>query len=135
YRLDYPELNDAEWFVHCNLKKGADGGIELFTRPVEPYVVPLEEKELGTYRNLRIAEPAKAAEPRAEAVTAGRIWDVGNESGCGNRGDDHARGRRRPPPQKGRALGQRGEDRRHLEARRRSGRRAARANAARLRRA
>ncbi|MGB8352773.1 MAG: fumarate reductase/succinate dehydrogenase flavoprotein subunit [Chthoniobacteraceae bacterium] len=53
YRQDFPEM-DENWFVHVNLKRGADGGMELFKRPVEPYVVPLDDDELRTYHNLRI---------------------------------------------------------------------------------
>jgi succinate dehydrogenase/fumarate reductase flavoprotein subunit len=58
YRLDYPEMNDAEWFVHVNLKKGPDGKMQLFKRPVLPYVVPLDEGELRGYHGLRIAQGA-----------------------------------------------------------------------------
>ncbi|MDJ0707524.1 MAG: fumarate reductase/succinate dehydrogenase flavoprotein subunit [Leptolyngbyaceae cyanobacterium MO_188.B28] len=39
YRLDYPEKNDAEWFCHVNLKKNEAGEMELFKRPVDPYIV------------------------------------------------------------------------------------------------
>jgi succinate dehydrogenase/fumarate reductase flavoprotein subunit len=39
YRLDYPEKNNEEWFCHVNLKKGETGQMELFKRPVEPYIV------------------------------------------------------------------------------------------------
>jgi succinate dehydrogenase/fumarate reductase flavoprotein subunit len=39
YRLDYPEKNNDEWFCHVNLKKGETGHMELFKRPVEPYIV------------------------------------------------------------------------------------------------
>ncbi len=39
YRLDYPEKNDEEWFCHANLKKGENGEMEMFKRPVEPYIV------------------------------------------------------------------------------------------------
>ncbi|HEY5892101.1 MAG TPA: fumarate reductase/succinate dehydrogenase flavoprotein subunit [Chthoniobacterales bacterium] len=62
-RLDYPEQNDAEWFVHSILRKGPDGDMELFKRPVEPYVVPLDNDELQSYHQLRIApspQPATA---------------------------------------------------------------------------
>jgi hypothetical protein len=55
HRLDYPEMDDANWFVHVNLKKNAAGEMELFKRPVEPYVVPLDAEELRTYHRLRIA--------------------------------------------------------------------------------
>ncbi|MEB3359013.1 MAG: fumarate reductase/succinate dehydrogenase flavoprotein subunit [Synechococcales bacterium] len=47
YRLDYPEKNNEEWFCHVNLKKGADGSMELFKRPVEPYIVSVDlEREV-----------------------------------------------------------------------------------------
>jgi len=39
YRLDYQEKNNDEWFCHVNLKKGDSGPMELFKRPVEPYIV------------------------------------------------------------------------------------------------
>jgi succinate dehydrogenase/fumarate reductase flavoprotein subunit len=58
HRLDYPEMNDAEWFVHVNLKKGADDEMELLKRPVEDYVVPMTKGELSGYRGLRLTEQA-----------------------------------------------------------------------------
>jgi succinate dehydrogenase/fumarate reductase flavoprotein subunit len=54
YRLDYPEMNDAEWFAHSILRRTVDGGMEFYKRPIEPYVVPLSEEELRTYHKLRI---------------------------------------------------------------------------------
>jgi succinate dehydrogenase/fumarate reductase flavoprotein subunit len=42
YRLDYPEKNNDEWFCHVNLKKGETGHMELFKRPVEPYIVDVD---------------------------------------------------------------------------------------------
>jgi succinate dehydrogenase/fumarate reductase flavoprotein subunit len=54
YRLDFPEMDDANWFVHVNLKKEADGAMRLFRRPVEPYVVSLDPEELRAYHRLRI---------------------------------------------------------------------------------
>jgi len=39
YRTDYPEKNNDEWFCHVNIKKGETGHMELFKRPVEPYIV------------------------------------------------------------------------------------------------
>ena len=39
YRLDYQEKNNDEWFCHVNIKKGESGHMELFKRPVEPYIV------------------------------------------------------------------------------------------------
>jgi succinate dehydrogenase/fumarate reductase flavoprotein subunit len=61
YRQDFPESDDENWFVHVNLKSGVDGAMHAFKRPVEPYVVPLDEAELEHYRRIRIpAEPAVA---------------------------------------------------------------------------
>jgi succinate dehydrogenase/fumarate reductase flavoprotein subunit len=60
FRQDYPEMDDENWFVHVNLKRGKNGEINLFKRPVEPYVVPLDRTELLAYHELRI-EPAGAA--------------------------------------------------------------------------
>ena len=47
-------MDDANWFVHVNLKKGEDGAMNLFRRPVEPYVIPLGAEELRSYHRLRI---------------------------------------------------------------------------------
>jgi succinate dehydrogenase/fumarate reductase flavoprotein subunit len=70
YRLDYPEMDNANWFVHANLKRGEDGSMIHFTRPIDPYVVSLDEKEMKTYQHLRIEtrteNPEAAAEPARE---------------------------------------------------------------------
>lgn len=42
YRLDYPEKNNEEWFCHVNLKKNEAGEMELFKRPVDPYIVNVD---------------------------------------------------------------------------------------------
>ena len=57
YRQDFPEMDDSHWFLHVNLKRGAEGDMELLTRPVAPYVVPLDEDELRSYHRLRINSP------------------------------------------------------------------------------
>jgi len=54
YRQDFPEMDDNHWFAHVNLKLGAQGNMELLTRPVAPYVVPLDDDELRSYHRLRI---------------------------------------------------------------------------------
>lgn len=54
YRQDFPEMDDANWFVHVNLRKSASGEMQIFKRPVESYVVPLGAEELRTYHRLRI---------------------------------------------------------------------------------
>ena len=57
YRQDFPEMDDSRWFAHVNLKRGAEGHMELLTRPVAPYVVALDEEELRSYHRLRINSP------------------------------------------------------------------------------
>jgi succinate dehydrogenase/fumarate reductase flavoprotein subunit len=58
YRQDFPEMDDENWFVQVNLKLTSDGAMTLFRRPVEPYVIPLDQTELENYRRIRIpAEP------------------------------------------------------------------------------
>jgi succinate dehydrogenase/fumarate reductase flavoprotein subunit len=40
-RADLPLSDDARWFCHLNLKKGRTGEMEMLTRPVAPYIVPV----------------------------------------------------------------------------------------------
>ncbi len=54
YRQDFPKQDDEQWFCHVNLKKNERGEMELFKRPVDPYVVPLDREELRGYHGLRI---------------------------------------------------------------------------------
>jgi len=64
-RVDYPERNDAEWLVHVQLQKQQDQMI-CFKRPIEPYIVALDDKEKDAYQHLRIKKDAAAtAEPAA----------------------------------------------------------------------
>ena len=67
YREDHPEMNDAEWFTHVNLKKGADGRMRLFKRPVDEYVIPMTRAELAGYHGLRV--DAESAPLAAEATS------------------------------------------------------------------
>ncbi len=61
YRVDYPERNDEEWFTHCHLRKSAEGQMESIKRPVEPYILPLDEDEKTAYQRLRIVKDAAHA--------------------------------------------------------------------------
>ncbi|CAN7610514.1 fumarate reductase/succinate dehydrogenase flavoprotein subunit [Massilia sp. LjRoot122] len=56
-RVDYPERNDAEWFVHVQLQK-QNGRMACFKRPVAPYIVPLDAAEKDVYRRLRVQPEA-----------------------------------------------------------------------------
>ncbi|MFF7709006.1 fumarate reductase/succinate dehydrogenase flavoprotein subunit [Pseudomonas sp. NPDC007930] len=60
HRVDHPRRDDAQWFCHTHLAKGADGAMASSKVPVEPYVVPLAEDELTAYDRLRVA-PGHAA--------------------------------------------------------------------------
>jgi succinate dehydrogenase/fumarate reductase flavoprotein subunit len=67
YRQDFPEMDDERWFVHVNLKKDAQGEMQLLERPVAAYVVPLDRDELRGYHDLRIARAAAVHEASAAA--------------------------------------------------------------------
>lgn len=54
YRVDHPQRNNADWFCHCHLKKDENGNMVSLKRPVEPYLIPLNEKEEGAYTQLRL---------------------------------------------------------------------------------
>ena len=58
HRVDHPQRNDAEWFVHCHLKKGDDGAMTSFKKPVEPYLIPLDDEEQHAYARLRVRSDA-----------------------------------------------------------------------------
>jgi succinate dehydrogenase/fumarate reductase flavoprotein subunit len=58
HRLDFPDMNNDDWFVHVNIRKDADGRMALFKRPVDPYVVPMSRAELSGYHDLRVSERA-----------------------------------------------------------------------------
>jgi succinate dehydrogenase/fumarate reductase flavoprotein subunit len=65
-RADFPARNDADWFVHVQLQKNAQGEMGCFKRPIEPYVIPIDDAEKTAYQRLRIpAESATAPEPAA----------------------------------------------------------------------
>ncbi|MEU1734776.1 fumarate reductase/succinate dehydrogenase flavoprotein subunit [Streptosporangium sp. NPDC020145] len=42
-RADLPERDDEGWLFHLNLRRRSDGAMEFVKRPVEPYIVPVEE--------------------------------------------------------------------------------------------
>ena len=63
-RVDFPERNDADWFCHAQIRKGDDGAMTSFKRPIEPYIVPVADTERTSYQRLRIpAQPADRATP------------------------------------------------------------------------
>lgn len=54
YRVDYPQRNDADWLCHCHLKKDENGNMISIKRPIEPYLISLNEQEQGAYGKLRL---------------------------------------------------------------------------------
>ncbi len=60
YRVDYPAMDNDNWFVHLNLKKGPRGEMTFRKQPVAPYVVPLDEEEMLAYHRLRIPAATEA---------------------------------------------------------------------------
>lgn len=58
YRVDYPERNQDEWLCHVQVRKSDTGAMDCFRREIEPYLVPVDESEMGAYDKLRIAAAA-----------------------------------------------------------------------------
>jgi succinate dehydrogenase/fumarate reductase flavoprotein subunit len=69
-RVDYPELDDENWFVHVNLRKAADGSMQTYKRPVEPYVIPLDRAERRGYHGLRVDASERAAADKTKEARA-----------------------------------------------------------------
>ena len=61
HRLDHPEMDDARWFVHVNLRKDERGQMTVLERSVAPYVVPLDDGERRGYHHLRVGGPEAVA--------------------------------------------------------------------------
>jgi succinate dehydrogenase/fumarate reductase flavoprotein subunit len=59
-RVDFPDRDDANWFVHCQLVKNERGEMTSLTRPVEPYIVPVDESERDAYHRLRVKQAVNA---------------------------------------------------------------------------
>lgn len=55
YRVDYPQVDEDNWFVHVQTVKGENGLPSCFKRPIDPYVVELDETEKDAYQKLRVA--------------------------------------------------------------------------------
>jgi succinate dehydrogenase/fumarate reductase flavoprotein subunit len=69
YRVDYPHRNDAEWSCHVQLKKDEHGAMSCFKRPLEPYVIELDDSERTAYQRLRIRLP-QGEQETSDAQTA-----------------------------------------------------------------
>ena len=56
YYVDYPETNDDDWFCHVQLYKNDEGEMVCKTRPIDPYVVELDESEKTAYQQMRVKQ-------------------------------------------------------------------------------
>jgi succinate dehydrogenase/fumarate reductase flavoprotein subunit len=61
YRVEHPDKDDADWFCHAQLKKNEAGEMTCFKRPIEPYIVELDDEEKDAYNRLRVVKQAEAA--------------------------------------------------------------------------
>ncbi len=59
-RVDYPQTDNEDWFCHSMHFKDQAGRIAHRKRPVEPYIVPVDETEMSAYHQLRIKTPEAA---------------------------------------------------------------------------
>jgi succinate dehydrogenase/fumarate reductase flavoprotein subunit/HEAT repeat protein len=83
-RADHPGRDDAEWFWHLNIRRGADGNPELLKRPVSPYIVPVSEFDVPARdpgEVVRLAgpprtEPGRAGRSQAAATAAARPPEI-----------------------------------------------------------
>jgi succinate dehydrogenase/fumarate reductase flavoprotein subunit len=70
-RVDFPARDDANWFCHAQLAKDAAGAMRCFKRPVEPYLLPIDDAEKSSYARLRIPGAASdAPRPASEPAVA-----------------------------------------------------------------
>jgi len=70
-RVDFPQRNDADWFCHAQIRKGDNGEMTTFKRPIEPYIVPIADTERTSYQRLRIpVEAGDGSRAGADAVPA-----------------------------------------------------------------
>jgi len=55
HRVDFPETDNAEWFVHVQTQKGENGMPTNFKRDIDSYIVELDESEKDAYQKLRVS--------------------------------------------------------------------------------
>lgn len=58
YSVDHPQRDDANWFCHSLLYKNAQGHMAMKKKEIEPYIVPIDEKEMDAYQRLRVVGEA-----------------------------------------------------------------------------
>ncbi|GIH93521.1 fumarate reductase/succinate dehydrogenase flavoprotein subunit [Planobispora siamensis] len=71
-RADLPARDDASWLFHLNLRKRPDGAMEFLKRPVEPYLVPVEEFRPVPAEPVVVGAHTSTAVRRATGTRTGR---------------------------------------------------------------
>ncbi|GII00120.1 fumarate reductase/succinate dehydrogenase flavoprotein subunit [Planobispora takensis] len=71
-RADLPARDDASWLFHLNLRRRPDGAMEFLKRPVEPYLVPVEEFRPVPAEPVVVGAHASTAVRRAAGTRTGR---------------------------------------------------------------
>jgi succinate dehydrogenase/fumarate reductase flavoprotein subunit/HEAT repeat protein len=54
---DFPDRDDANWFWHLNIRRGADGSPELLKRAVADYIVPVDDFRVPARRVAEVVMP------------------------------------------------------------------------------
>jgi len=71
YNVDYPKMDNENWFCHVQTVKDESGKPSCFKRDIEPYVVELDEAEKAAYSKMRVKEEVQeTTKPIKEAVEA-----------------------------------------------------------------
>ncbi|MGW6916327.1 fumarate reductase/succinate dehydrogenase flavoprotein subunit [Kitasatospora sp. NPDC054939] len=91
-RVDHPGKDDGRWFSHLNLRRNAAGRMEFLTRPVAPYLVPVEGLEppelpvtvLGEVHPLPVGRTGAAPAAPAPTGTTGGTGDGGGTDDPGD---------------------------------------------------
>ncbi|MFC9583891.1 fumarate reductase/succinate dehydrogenase flavoprotein subunit [Streptomyces yangpuensis] len=96
-RTDHPQRDDAGWLHHLDLRKSASGAMEFTARPVEPYLVPVDdftpvggpERHLGEVELVPVATagprrtPPAARTGSAPAATSAGTTAAGTAGAAG----------------------------------------------------
>ena len=54
--VDHPETNNEDWFCHVQLHKNEEDEMVCKTRPIDPYVVELDDNEKNAYSQMRVQQ-------------------------------------------------------------------------------
>jgi len=68
-RVEYAGKNNDDWFCHTLLSKSEKGDYSMRKKDIKPYIVDIEEDELGAYDNQRVASTVVEDAPEATAQT------------------------------------------------------------------